>query len=396
MNAKKNQPAGRARFAHPRPLAIAVALFLAVALAAPSAEILGSSALGYGIDLPEGWALADKKGHERYHFTQALYGADLQIAIYPANQFQEATKALSFVASQFGSKGNLASLEWRRRKAAITQLSFAGYGGWAIALELSGGKGWIVLACYTKEDRATALEPLIVSTLDSIATDEGSWFEPGPMTAFAYMPEKPITVPFDLGTGKLDIPFDTVDAEANQSIVDREFSLLTGYLDTPLVYEAWKRYYRLIYRDAWARFAKASFIVGNELPQKPEELAAALLSWTQGFTYERNPSGSDFVNLPDSFASKRGDCDSRAMLMVLILNQLGVDAILLVSPEYSHAVCAVDCPGKGARYRFGGKDYLIADTTAKVGIGLIAEDMADPSKWFAVSFYAFPQKAQGN
>ena len=70
------------------------------------------------------------------------------------------------------------------------------------------------------------------------------------------------------------------------------------------------------------------------------EVITELLSWTQGFTYERNFAGSDFTNLPKAFATESGDCDSRALLLVIMLNQLGIDAILLVSPEYSHAVAA--------------------------------------------------------
>ena len=93
------------------------------------------------------------------------------------------------------------------------------------------------------------------------------------------------------------------------------------------------------------------------LPASPEELLGVLLGWTQGFTYERNFSGSDFTNLPKAFATETGDCDSRSLLLVLMLNQLGVDAILMVSPDYSHAIAAVDCPGEGARYELGGKSY---------------------------------------
>lgn len=212
------------------------------------------------------------------------------------------------------------------------------------------------------------------------------------MSAFAWQPGRPVEAEYRNGANAIALPFNEIDGEANQALVDREFSLLTAFLDTPWVIPAWKRYYRLIWRDAWSRFNRASFTLGSVMPQEPEAIVKELLSWAQGFTYERNFSGSDFTNLPTAFASETGDCDSRSLLMVLLLNQLGIDAILLVSPEYSHAVAAIDCPGTGARFESGGKKYLIADPTAKVGPGLIAQDMSDASKWFSVSFYAFPQK----
>ena len=64
----------------------------------------------------------------------------------------------------------------------------------------------------------------------------------------------------------------------------------------------------------------------------------------------------------------------------------------MVSPTQKHAVAAVDCTGDGARFKHGRKRYLIAETTAKVPLGQIAQDMADPSLWFAVDWYAPPSR----
>lgn len=357
------------------------------------AEELGSPEWGYALDLPEGYKLTDRSGTERYHFTHQLAPVDLQIALYQRDQFTDTMSALTHVTNQLASTaGHTVNFSWRRREAAISQLDFAPNAGWAVSLELANQKGWLVMAVYTAANRANELEPILISTLDSVFTDDGSYFEPGPMTAFAWGGEKEITVEYRNGDQTVKVPANSADDPANQSVVDREYSLLTTYLNTPYVYDAWKRYYRLIYRDAWSRLSKPAFILSNELNGDPSELAAKLLAWTQSFTYERNQNGSDFTNLPEAFACRNGDCDSRALLLVLLLNQMGIDAVLLVSPEYSHAVAAVDCPGEGARFPVGDKKYLIADTTSKTKIGLIAQDMADSSKWFAVTFYAFPQK----
>lgn len=369
-----------------------VAALWLLAAAAGSALELTSPQWGYSLDLPEGYSLAEKRGTDRYHFTHDLYPVDLQIALYPPDQFDSAEKALSWVTDQLSPQAPRVLFEWRRREAAIGRIETDALGGWALAVSLAEGKGYLALVAYGPEERAVELEPLMISSLDGIFTDEGSYFENGPMSAFAWPPEDPVTVAYQNGSNVLDLPFNKADSDAAQALVDREFSLLTAFLDTPYVIPAWKRYYRMIWRDSWARFSKASFMLGTVLPPEPEKILQELLSWTQGFTYERNFAGSDFTNLPKAFATESGDCDSRALLLVIMLNQLGVDAVLLVSPEYSHAVAAVDCPGQGARYELGGKSYLIADTTAKVGPGLIAQDMADSSKYFAVSFYAFPQK----
>jgi len=355
--------------------------------AAISAEILLSDQWGYAVDLPEGYVLEEKSGAERYRFSHELFPVTLQIALYERAQFPGAVQMLKHVTSQYGSEGPEAPFTWRFREAAIAQLKFSGGAGWALCLELAGERGWLVLAVHTAEDKALDMEAVMISTLDSAATDHSSWREPGPMTSFAWFPEKETAGTVACGGRTRMVPFNSVDQDANQAIVNREFSLLTAYLNTPLVYPAWNRYYRMIYRDAWKRIERAAFVMESCLPETAEEKTASILSWTQEFTYERDRDGADFMNIPQAFMTRTGDCDSRALLMVLLLKQMGVDAILLVSPEFSHALAAVDCPGTGARFSYEGKDYLIADTTAKVAPGRIASDMADPDKWFAVSFH---------
>ncbi len=81
---------------------------------------------------------------------------------------------------------------------------------------------------------------------------------------------------------------------------------------------------------------------------------------------------------------RRGDCDSRAMVMAIILERMGIDCVLMISREYSHAMLAVDVPGGGQRFPYNGKAYLVAETTAKVGIGKIDSSQTDLSKWLAV------------
>jgi len=45
---------------------------------------------------------------------------------------------------------------------------------------------------------------------------------------------------------------------------------------------------------------------------------------------------------------------------------------------------AVDVPGGGQRFPFKGKEYLVAETTAKVGLGMIDSSQTDLSKWLGV------------
>ena len=80
------------------------------------------------------------------------------------------------------------------------------------------------------------------------------------------------------------------------------------------------------------------------------------------------------------------DCDSLGIMYIILLKRLGIDAVLMVSSEYSHSMAAVDIPGNGARFPFNGKKYLVAELTKDVPIGQINARMADPAKWLGIEF----------
>jgi hypothetical protein len=141
----------------------------------------------------------------------------------------------------------------------------------------------------------------------------------------------------------------------------------------------------MVYKESASELDDLSLALSKSLPANdPTESARRVLAWVQGFTYERDSAGIDFVPPLTAAFERRGDCDSRAMVMAIILERVGVDCVLMISREYSHAMLAVDVPGGGQRFTYNGKAYLVAETTAKVGIGMIDSTQADFSKWLGV------------
>jgi hypothetical protein len=179
---------------------------------------------------------------------------------------------------------------------------------------------------------------------------------------------------------------DAVDPEAAQALVDREFALLRLQAATPHWQEAWKRFYRAIYRDSFDRLADAAFTLERSWRGEPREFAEKALGWVQSFHYERDLMGSDFVNLVSAALEGRGDCDSRAMLWAVILEQANIPAAIMVSREYGHAMGLADLEGPGARFEMGGISWLAAETTAPVALGLIDRDTAGSDHWLGISF----------
>lgn len=368
------------------------------------AELLTDSAFGYMIDLPEGFQQVNSRAASRSMYQHTLVPVGLQIAVYPYRQFAGAEQAAAHITSQLHAESKALYFLRQGSPAIASHISFTSYNqkqaGWLLVLPLPNEKGWLSVTTYSSAEKAAEYEPLMISTLDAVFTGRQSFFEPGPMMQAVFPKTGSVKKDTHFNGKKITLYFDRSDSEANQAVIDREFAVLTLYLNSSLQEKAWKRYYRLIYRDSWSRCRYIPLMIEKELidvaegGKRPsaEKVASAVLEWLQAFQYARDQNGADFLNIPALCTDRSGDCDSRALLMALILQQCNIDSILLIAPQHKHAIAAVDCIGEGARFRHNGKRYLLAETTAQVPIGRIAQEMADQSDWFAVDWYQLPSE----
>jgi hypothetical protein len=74
------------------------------------------------------------------------------------------------------------------------------------------------------------------------------------------------------------------------------------------------------------------------------------------------------------------------MLWAIILAQADIPTAIMVSREFNHAMGLADLPGTGAHFEAGSKKWLVAETTAKVDIGLIGQDVSNIESWLGVIF----------
>jgi hypothetical protein len=306
------------------------------------------------------------------------------------------------VNKRLNNRGESGVFAYRDRKAILLELDFSIPGGpdardsrlsgWGLCMELeerNGGTPLILALAYGAAGRED-LGMLHLSALDSLAAREGDQRYPGPMTEFTYpRGKRERASPAGL---EIEAYVYENDAEGAQVLVDREFEVLRRVADSPGWQEAWTRFYRAVYRDSYGRlgeiaFALERFWAQGEGPEAEEAgLAGKALEWVQSFAYERNFLGSDFVNPVSAAIEGRGDCDSRAMLWAIILEQANISAGIMVSADYGHAMGLVDLEGTGARFEWAGKQWLVAETTAPVSLGLIGEKVSDPAHWLGIVF----------
>jgi hypothetical protein len=184
---------------------------------------------------------------------------------------------------------------------------------------------------------------------------------------------------------------DPAAASASQDVIEREALVLSAYGGVPsLFYEAWSRYYRLIYRDSYVRLsALAEALKEGPLPVDgipPEDAAKRLLAWLQGFSYGSTDGFSDLLAPSAACATGTGDCDSLALVLLILMDGYGVGGRILISYQAAHAVAALDIQGRGLRYTEGNDNWLVAELTSRLPLGVLPERLDGVDDWFSVDF----------
>lgn len=365
-----------------------------VGISVSFAEILNSPTWGYSVDLPEEFVLVDKNGADSYMFENAFVSSTVILKAYKKEKFSSSLEAMETVMKQLGAEFECAETDWRNTDCIISQFAFnigdASNTGWAVSSLLQDSKGYVVMLCYTPTDVFYDLEQFVISCVDSLCIDYGSYYSPGPLTSFAFPKGEVQNNTVEIAGEKIDFTLNSNDIEADRFVVEREYSVLSLYQDSEMWVEAWQRYYRLVYKNAYSRLKIAAFNIYNRLiktckSENPEiELAQKLLSWTQGFDYVRDFTSTDFTPITASITGTGSDCDSRAMLLACLLHHMNYDTCLFVSAEFSHSLFGIVLDKAGAKINIDGRQFLLGETTAQVDIGLVPANMNQTDKWIFV------------
>ncbi len=365
------------------------------------AEKITDRDFGFSLDIPEGFEIADyTQDGMSYIFSHPNIPVTLVMKITEEAQAKSAAEVLKKNLNKLSAKGETDAFDWNGSKCGISSFTMTlddNYFGWSVAAPVKIKNYYVVLLCYAPESKR-GCEQFIISTVNSLCIDDEYLNTPGIITSYAFPPEGRKTLSLQIGGKQIKTSLDKVDEEAAKFVIDLEYAVLNLYANHKMWKEAWQRYYRMIYRDNAGRLQTTAADIYNslypELKSKYHQdadikYAQALLSWVQGFGYERAKSKneSDFTSLPAAISGKGSDCDSRSMLISALLNYTGIDTALLISREYSHAMVVTDIPAPGQTFTMEDKrEYLMGETTAKVTWGTISADHADRTKWMCVSF----------
>ncbi|WP_375767588.1 hypothetical protein NR798_38830 [Archangium gephyra] len=115
----------------------------------------------------------------------------------------------------------------------------------------------------------------------------------------------------------------------------------------------------------------------------PLEAGELIITFIQRIHYVE-PDGQPFGVLPPALVAARdeGDCDSKAVLAVMLLRQAGIDAAILYSDPLAHAAVGVALPVRGPAFRLGNRVYRYAElTTEGWPLGMIPPQHDKPHLW---------------
>ncbi len=365
------------------------------------AEKISDRDFGFSLDIPEGFEIADyTEDGMSYVFSHPNIPVTLVMKIINETEVKSSSDILKNNLAKLSATGETDSFNWNGNNCGISSFTMTlddNYFGWAVTSPLKVQNYYLLLLSYAPVSQK-GCEQFIISTINSLSTDSNYLNRPGIITSYAFPSEGRKAISLNIGGKEIKSSLDKVDEAASQFVIELEYAVLTLYGNHKLWKEAWQRYYRMIYRDNAGRLEQAAADIYASLypelkkafPQDADiKYAQALLSWTQNFGYERAVSKdqADFTGLPAILCGKGSDCDSRSMLISVLLNYTGIDTAILISREYSHAVVVTDIPAPGQTFTMeNGREYLFGETTAKVTWGMIAQDHADRSKWIPVSF----------
>jgi len=367
------------------------------------AETVSDSVYNYSLDIPEGFMLNEVSDDQlSYHFIHPNNPVQFIIKIYDHPGYDSSSKVLDRALKNLSAAMEIDTFAWNNSpECAISDFSMTletKYSGWAVCAPLQKENAYVALFAYAPADKRQSCNQFIMSILNSLCTDENYYCFPGIIASYAYPYEGKKNIKLNIDGKVVQTYIDNCDIDAAQFVLEMEYAVLLLYEKHNLWKEAWQRYYRMVYRDSYGRLAQVSYDVISQLypqcerknPVNPNlEYAQTILSWVQGFQYKRDnekASNTDFTNLPAVLCGKGNDCDSRSMLVCVLLRAAGLESFMLVSREYSHAMTTFENPAPGQKYEVEGtgREFLMGETTAKVTWGTIAQEHSDRKKWIPV------------
>ena len=222
------------------------ALFIILCIESPlSSESVVDNTYGWALDMPEGFKLSDATDDgTSYLFSYANVPVVTAIKLYKSGTYESSGQAFDGAVGKLpDGRGEKESFEWRGTDSALGTFSMTlggvRYKGWALAVELPLNGAHIAVLCYANERNEKSCEPFILSILNSLAVDRGSYREEGIVARYAYPAAERKGIELSINGRTIRTSIGAEDEEASDFVIDMEFAGLKMYAASQLWKEAW-------------------------------------------------------------------------------------------------------------------------------------------------------------
>jgi hypothetical protein len=148
----------------------------------------------------------------------------------------------------------------------------------------------------------------------------------------------------------------------------------------------WARIYQIVYERSSPQLKTISEgfneIFRNENMPDNDKLLF-VISFVQNIKYDRPGGTLDLFAPLGALAKMFGDCDTKAILLYVLLERMGIDCAMMWSQKYKHAMLGVNISTRGNYKISNGKKYYFLETTYPGwSIGDLPPDFKNKRFWF--------------
>ncbi len=197
---------------------------------------------------------------------------------------------------------------------------------------------------------------------------------------------------------KYDLSFKLLEKDVKQAMDNieqisqmsyRELGIDFGTRSPNPVLEArivWAEVYRRVYSNSIPQM-KSIFEGFNKIFEEEnlgsKDRVIFVVTFIQNIPYERPGGVLDLFPPIGTLAYRFGDCDSKALLLYVILEKMNVDCAMLWSYKYKHAMLGISVSRGGQYKSIKGKRYYFLETTYPGWqIGELPPEFKNKRFWF--------------
>lgn len=121
----------------------------------------------------------------------------------------------------------------------------------------------------------------------------------------------------------------------------------------------------------------------KEAKMSPEQKFLFLTTFIQNINYAIPEDGMGVLPPIVTLAKSYGDCDTKALLLYILLRRQNIDCVFMWSGYYTHAMLGVNIPATGGyKWYEGVKYYFLEVTSPEWAPGQLPPDVSNPDYWF--------------